>query len=173
MSQQNLGESPLWEYINQNQITPDKVTDLKGFKSSPVNWKISLWNPQFGGVRYLKALINNLCTQMTGGNWARLQQIRNREVGDPISISYNGENVCLDYVQTVYELEFMAAYISLDDRVVLEIGAGYGRTCHAVLSNFNISTYIIVDLPNCLELARTYLKVVLDEYLFNKIVFLQ
>ena len=41
---------------------------------------------------------------------------------------------------------------------VLEIGAGYGRTCHGLLSNLHINEYTIIDLENMLEHSKEYLK---------------
>jgi hypothetical protein len=54
---------------------------------------------------------------------------------------------------------------------VLEIGAGYGRTCHAFLSNHDLVEYCIIDLPKSLEMSKKYLREVLDEQQFAKVRF--
>lgn len=168
----NPGESPLWAHINQNQITKESTIDLTNFKSSGVNYKIALWDPRVNGVRYLKSLIYNLCASLSSENWNRLRRIRNREVGNPVSVKYNDEAVCMDYLQAVFETEFVASHINLDGLSVLEIGAGYGRSCHAIISNYDISVYYIVDLENSLDVARRYLSAVLDKKQFAKMHFI-
>ncbi|HVO65650.1 MAG TPA: putative sugar O-methyltransferase [Syntrophales bacterium] len=164
-------QSALWANINATYLTEDKLRDLSNFKSSGINFKIALWNPHTNGVRYLKALIYNLSASLTDENWEILKRIRNRNLGKPFSITYRGEPVCLDYLQAVYELSFVAEHLSLDGMKILEIGAGYGRTCHAFLSNHDISDYVIIDLPNCLKLSSSYLQKVLEKNQFDKVRF--
>lgn len=165
-------QSALWNYINRTQITKEQTADLTNFKSSPVNFKIALWNPQANGIRYLKALTHFLCTSLTPENWERIHRIKNRHVGNPFTVRYDGEEICLDYLQAVYELDFIVRNLSLDGMRVMEIGAGYGRTCHAIMSNHGVDTYSILDLPNCLDLSRKYLETVLDESSFARIRFI-
>lgn len=165
------GQSPLWTYINQTRITQETSRDLSNFKSGEANFKLALWNPGTNGVRYLKALIYNLCASLSTENWNKLSRIHNREVGNPIAVRYNGELVCMDYLQSVYELEFIEKNIDLDGLSVLEIGAGYGRTCHAIMSNHEVTAYYIIDLENSLNIASEYLRVVLDQQQFKKLHF--
>jgi hypothetical protein len=72
----------------------------------------------------------------------------------------------------VLELGYFDSHVDLDGASVLEIGAGYGRTCHAVLANRDVAAYHIVDLENSLELARAYLRLVLEDEQFAKVRFL-
>ena len=164
--------SKLWEYINRNFLNDAKLKDFNNFKSSSVNHKLSIWNPETNGVRFLKALIFNICTTLLPQEWEKLSRIKNREVGNPYSIHYNNECVCLDYLQAVFEMNFMDKLVSFENAEIIEIGAGYGRTCHALLSNYEISSYSIVDLNNSLELSKQYLKAVLDESNYDKISFI-
>lgn len=165
-------KSPLWEVYERTHVTAGAAADLTGFKSGDVNYKLALWSPQQNGVRYLKALIYNMAAGLSEQNWERLRRIRNRYVGDPITVRYNGENVCMDYLLAISELEFISSYLSLADSEVLEIGAGYGRTCHAIMSNCVINSYSIVDLENSLALSAKYLSSVLPEEEFAKIRFI-
>ncbi|WP_199191698.1 putative sugar O-methyltransferase [Amycolatopsis sp. CA-126428] len=165
------GRSPLWTYNNQANVVEHVPGDLHGFKSGAVNYKLALWDPRANGVRYLKALIYHLASGLDEANLTRLRAIRNREVGDPISVRCHGEPVCMDYLQATFELAFLGKHVDLDGCAVLEIGAGYGRTCHAVLSNHDVASYTIVDLPNSLALAEDYLRQVLDDERFAKIRF--
>ncbi|GLU48701.1 putative sugar O-methyltransferase [Nocardiopsis ansamitocini] len=165
------GRSLLWEFNNETRVTDSAVTDLARFKSSAVNFKLALWDPSVNGVRYLKSLIYDLAMRLSPENRERLDRVRNREVGDPITVRCNGQTVCMDYLQAVLELDFIAGRVRMDGLRVLEIGAGYGRTCHTIMSNHDIADYTIVDLDNSLALARAYLRSVLDDGQYEKIVF--
>ena len=165
-------ESALWKFVNQTYITKDQIQDLTNFKSSSVNFKIALWNPHTNAVRYLKAIIYNLCASLTPENWERITKIENRHIGNPFTVRYNGEEICLDYLQAVYELDFIAKNVRVDGLSILEIGAGYGRTCHAIMSNHEVEIYYIVDLENCLQLSQNYLGKVLDKPAFSRIRFI-
>jgi hypothetical protein len=78
----------------------------------------------------------------------------------------------MDYLQAIYEIRFISRNLSLDAAHVLEIGAGYGRTCHALLSNHRIASYSIVDLGKALQLSRCYLSAVLNRERFEKLRFI-
>jgi putative sugar O-methyltransferase len=164
-------QSALWVHINKTHLAVDQIQDLAGFKSRGVNFKLSLWNPQTNGVRYLKTLIYNLSASLTKDNWERILKTKNRLVGDPYIITLNDEKICLDYLQAAYELELIANHLLIDGLNVLEIGAGYGRTCHMIVSNHEVKAYCIVDLENCLNLSRRYLREVLDDLNFSKLHF--
>lgn len=166
-------QSPQWAHIISTLITENAAADLTNFKTSSINYKMALWDPRPNGVRYLKDLIYNLAMQLSPENRARLRLIRNREVGNPIAVTCAGETICLDYLQAVYELEFISGTVELGHANVLEVGAGYGRTCHAIISNHDIVSYTLVDLPNPLEVARKYLRAVLSEQQFSKINFVR
>ncbi|HOO00198.1 MAG TPA: putative sugar O-methyltransferase [Syntrophales bacterium] len=166
--------SALWERINETYLTPESLEDLSNFKRDRVNYKISLWNPHTNGVRYLKTLLYNLCSSLSEENRRRLANTRGREFGNPITVRYDGQEICLDYLQAAWELEFLERHLPrpLAGAAILEIGAGYGRTCHTILSNHDPSLYCIVDLDNCLTLAQRYLKTVLSPGAYERIRFL-
>jgi putative sugar O-methyltransferase len=166
------GPSPQWKHINENHITKDSSRNLTTFRSTDVNYKLAYWDPRVNGVRYLKTLIYYLAANLSAENWSRLRRIRHRGLGDPISVTYDGESVCLDYLLAVFELEFIEQTLPLHSLRVLEIGAGYGRTCHAIMSNHDIASYCIIDLENSLRLAKEYLSRVLDPGQFEKVTFI-
>jgi putative sugar O-methyltransferase len=172
MNPTKTAESDLWKIINTSYITHDKIEDINEFKRSDVNFRIALWNPQTNGARYLKTLIYNLCADLSPQNKSRLSKIKNRSVGAPISVTHDGQTVCMDYLQAVYETEFIADNLHIDGMNILEIGAGYGRTCHSILSNHFVKSYTILDLPNCLELSRRYLIKVLDDAAWHRVNFI-
>lgn len=169
----NLQASPQWERINKYWVTEDAAADLTNFKSDERNCNISLWNPEVNGVRYLKTLVYNYGMELSSADWSRLRRIQHREVGDPVTVRCRGEALCMDYLQAVLELGFIEREIDLRGATVVEIGAGYGRTCHAMLANHDLSEYCIVDLKNTLRLSRRYLHEVLDEVQFGKVRFIE
>lgn len=162
----------LWKYIGENEVNEELIGDLADFKRSQVNYRLTYFDVRTNGVRYLKTLIYNLAGQLSPESWERLRRIEGRELGQPYSVTYDGESVCLDYLRAVRDLEFIEKNLDLDGGRVLEIGAGYGRTCHTLMSNKDIGAYTIIDLPTTMALSRKYLRTVLSEEQFSKITFI-
>ncbi|QXJ26144.1 putative sugar O-methyltransferase [Actinomadura graeca] len=167
----NLQASPQWEHIQESWVTEDAAADLTSFKSDDRNFNISLWNPHANGPRYFKTLVHELATRLEPADWARLRKVENRDVGEPLSVRLDGESVCLDYLQAVLELGFIERQVDLGGARVMEIGAGYGRTCHTVLANHDVAEYWIVDLTNTLRLSTAYLREVLDPERYARVRF--
>ncbi|MFI7613059.1 putative sugar O-methyltransferase [Nonomuraea terrae] len=161
-----------WDRISREWLEEAEI-DLATFKSGRPNHKISLWNPETNGVRFLKTLVYNLCTTLTPRDWERLGATRNRDYGDPIQVRHEGRHVCMDYLQATLEAGFLEDRVDLRGGRVMEIGAGYGRTCHLLLSNYDIASYHIVDLRSTLRLSREYLRTVLDRERYDKITFVE
>ncbi|MFJ2558040.1 MULTISPECIES: putative sugar O-methyltransferase [unclassified Streptomyces] len=162
----------LWKYIGENEVNEDRIGDLADFKRSQVNYRLTCFDVRTNGVRYLKTLVYNLAGQLSADDWERLRRITGRELGQPYSVTYDGEQVCLDYLRAVRDLEFIGKNVELDGARVLEIGAGYGRTCHTLMSNQDIAAYTIIDLPTTMALSRKYLRTVLSEEQFGKVTFI-
>jgi putative sugar O-methyltransferase len=172
MKKNSFAASPLWKDINKKIITKNNIATLDNFKSNEINHRISLWNPQTNGIRYLKSLIYNLSSELSSLDWQKIKKIKNRDIGNPISIKYNNQDICLDYVQALFEMNFISKKFNFNNKKIIEIGVGYGRTCHSIISNYDIKSYQIVDLENCLYLSQRYLKSVLTKEQFSKISFL-
>ncbi|MFF5496709.1 putative sugar O-methyltransferase [Streptomyces aquilus] len=160
-----------WERIQDRWITEDAAGDLTNLKSDTRNYKLSLWDPTTNGIRYLKTLTYHLGMLSSAEELERIRRTPNREIGSPITVRCQGETLCLDYLQATFEVGFIESAIDLNGARVMEIGAGYGRTCHMIMSNHDISGYCIVDLPNTLELSRAYLREALDEDRYKLIDF--
>jgi putative sugar O-methyltransferase len=148
------------------------MQDQDTFKSSSINYSFSLFNPRIFAEFYLKTVIYFVYDMLSDESLERLRKIdkRNRH-GNPITIKKNGDEVCIDYLQSALELEFLIDHFAFDQSIdrVVEIGPGYGRTCHAILSNCAIQEYFIIDLPKGVDLCRNYLSKVLSEQQFSKI----
>ncbi|MEW9520518.1 putative sugar O-methyltransferase [Streptomyces tubercidicus] len=162
----------LWKYIGENEVNEDLIGDLSDFKTSQVNARLTYFDVETNGVRYLKTLIYNLAGRLGEESWARLRRTTGRELGNPYAVTYDGERVCLDYLRAVEELSFIEKHLDLDGGRVLEIGAGYGRTCHTLMSNKDIAQYTIIDLPTTMALSRKYLGAVLSPEQFERITFI-
>lgn len=173
MTKNKTEDGNFWELINENQLSHDKIRNIDKFKPSEINWKIALFNPHTNGVRYLKTLIYNMASDLSEDEWALLKNIQRRNFGAPLIITYNNEEICLDYLQAVYELSFISENMRMDGASVIEIGSGYGRTCHSIMSNYELQSYYIIDLDNCLKLSKKYLKTVLDKNRYDKIHFVR
>lgn len=170
MTTHRFEASPLWARYSETTVTEDFALDLTDFKSAPEN-KLSMWDPATNGVRYVKSLIFHIGMTMSEENLARVRRIRNRQLGSPITVRVRGEHLCTDYLLGVHELDFVAPHVPLDGARVLEIGAGFGRTCHTLVSNHDIAEYTIVDLPSTLALSRAYLTAVLSEEQLARMTF--
>jgi hypothetical protein len=75
-------------------------------------------------------------------------------------VEARGRRVDLDYLLAAQEAAFLRA-ADLGVRSVVEVGAGFGRTCHALVRNLPLERYTIVDLPETLAISRRYLAAVL------------
>ena len=169
----NIDQNKFWKEINEKQLSPENIeADFENFKSSSINHKLALFNPEVNGVRYLKTVNFLLASTLSSAEKSLLENTMNRELGNPLSIQYGGISVCLDYLQAAKEVDFIQRATALEKPSIVEIGAGYGRTCHTLLSNLDIEHYCIIDLPNALLLSRRYLAEVLDALSFEKITFL-
>jgi len=95
-------------------------------------------------------------------------------LGNPISLQSGSLSINLDYLLAVDEYQKLMIINNFNKiKDIVEIGAGFGRTCHCILDlNNNIESYIIVDLPNMIDVSKIYLKKVLDKQKFNKIKFI-
>lgn len=102
-----------------------------------------------------------------------LKNIKNRSYGNPISINFlNDLEVDIDYLHGVKEVMFIKDTLEECESIV-EIGAGYGRTAHSILSlSKQIKKYCIIDLPDVLPFSSRFLKNVLDIDDYKKIDFI-
>ncbi|MEV6694576.1 putative sugar O-methyltransferase [Micromonospora sp. NPDC051196] len=151
--------------VDQNMET------LAGFRSGDANFKLTLWDPRDNGIRYLKALLYSLSGLLSPPDRERLRQTRNRNVGNPITVRHEGDEIDMDYLRAVQEVGFVADRLQLSGARIVEIGAGYGRTCHALIANHDVAEYHIVEQEGSLRLARAYLRAVLEPAQFAKVSF--
>ena len=173
--------SELWKSILQNNKDKFHQDNLDNFrKIGNINKRLSSWDPMDNSTRYFKTLLMHFCSKLDKKFYdsnlqfgATLDNISEQNVGNPITVKYLGRDISLDYALCLEEILFLSDTLGAQTKI-LEIGAGFGRTCHSFLSIFNnIEEYIICDLPEMLNLSSSYLNSVLPEALFEKITFLE
>ncbi|MDR0756037.1 MAG: putative sugar O-methyltransferase [Puniceicoccales bacterium] len=162
--------STMWDEICKNTF---QTWDITTFRNNGPNNRLVTYNPKSHGVLFLKTILWQCVRSMNNHERSLLGKIKNRAFGRPISIKYD-ENmeVDLDYILCIKELCFLEEYLTKICSVI-EIGGGYGRTAHGMLSLFpNIKTYYIIDLQPVLMLAKQFLEHVLPKSLLKKIFFI-
>lgn len=182
----------LWELNKSIEVDSQKLRfNIDTFRSiGGFNAKLASWDPKEHSSRYYKSLLYELSKDVDkkirkskyfdgdknlkgrGLNFF-LNKIQNRNLGSPTCIQFIDNLVDIDYVLSCDELNFIFPEIQ-KSKVILEIGAGFGRLPHSILQNFDeVEKYYIVDLDWMLELSSEFLKHVLSEEDFYKIQFVE
>lgn len=169
MTMEKYNSNQLWDSINsQNDFTN---FDLQTFKNGGANNRIVQYNPDTHGMLFFKNIIFQMANSLGYHNLQLLEKIPNRHIGGGISIRYAGLEFDLDYLLSLEEMYFLKNPLS-NISTIIEIGAGYGRTCHSILSiHNNIREYVIIDLEYMLNISRQYLKEVSVNGNYDKIKF--
>lgn len=171
--------SPLWDSVKELYTS----FNLNTFRSiGGINDRLGTWSARDGSTRYYKSLMyefalylneiyekQNICEGFKIEDL--LPKIPCQNLGSPTTIRFEGFDVSLDYLLGLEEYAFCRDALDKSDSVC-EIGAGFGRTCHTLLSLTDVESYTIIDLPEVLALSKAYLQQVLNEKEFKKITFL-
>ena len=154
--------------------------DLEKFRENgEINDRLSSWSPVENSTRYYKALLYEFALYLDelikkknkkDSLLKKIEQIPKRNLGKPPTINFYGTKLSIDYLLAIEECDFCEDKLK-NSKIVCEIGAGFGRSCHAILSLFNIEQYIIIDLPEMILISREYLSKVLNVEQYKKIKF--
>jgi putative sugar O-methyltransferase len=80
------------------------------------------------------------------------------ELGDPLPVRWRGRLISQDLANSALEVSAMAQALGGREPIsILEIGAGYGRLGHALLSVFPSASYTVVDIEPARTIAEWYL----------------
>jgi len=166
--------SQLWQSLSEGlfaHIDDSFVAEFR--KPGGANKRLGAWDPFDKTMRYFKFLLFASAEQQSSAFFSRYRALGNVNVGGPISVKVQDCSINLDYLLAVQEYTFMESCTDMGAiRSVVEIGAGFGRTCHALLAlEKRIERYTIIDLPNILALSRRVLQLVVPEH-FAKIEFI-
>jgi len=89
------------------------------------------------------------------------ERLEEPELGNPIRVSCGGRLLSQDLATSVAEVTDLMLPLreAVGERPVrvLEVGGGYGRFAHAVMSTQPVEKYIIVDIPPALHVSHWYL----------------
>ncbi len=84
----------------------------------------------------------------------------NDSFGGPATYDFKGfgsfSPTTVRYIKILSDIEYF--FGSLDGKSVIEIGGGYGGQCKILKARFPQKAYTIVDLPDVLKLAASYLE---------------
>jgi hypothetical protein len=146
---------------------------LENFRASGQENKFVAWDPYERSTRYLKFLLYTNAAKQTNEFFEAYRTIKTVNYGNPLHVIYSACNINADYYAAVEEWSFLNSCGGLKGvSSVVEIGAGFGRTCHAILTlSPHIQEYSIVDLDPMLELSRQYLSQAAPE-VFDRVRFI-
>jgi putative sugar O-methyltransferase len=166
--------SNLWRQIVTSLFSDVDEEFLESFRSpGGANSRLAVWDPYDKSMRYYKFLLYNTARAKTAEFFDLYGRLENVGLGRPVSVRIAQCDINVDYLLAVEEYQFIQRNLELSRvQTVVEIGAGFGRTCHAILTLAPaIETYTIIDPPEVLALSRTYLQRAAPA-LFDKIEFL-
>lgn len=153
--------SKLWSNLSSTLFSRIDDEFLETFRApGGANQRLAAWDPLDRSTRYYKTLLYIVAKQKPAEFFDAYRKLQNTGIGNPVTITAGGCRIDIDYYLAVEELLFLKRHAPLDSiKSVVEIGAGFGRTCHAILSlTDSVEEYTIVDLPAMLNLSRAYLK---------------
>ena len=141
--------SNLWTNITSTQfqnIDDDFVNQFR-IPGGP-NARLAAWDPYDKSMRYYKFLLYNSARGKNLEFFKAYKKIKNVNVGQPPSVNVGGCNINIDHLFAVEEALFIRGALYSEIKSVVEIGAGFGRTCQALLGiEPAIQIYTIIDLP--------------------------
>jgi putative sugar O-methyltransferase len=174
--------SDLWAQLAP--LMSDAADKLESFRRpGGANSRLAHWEPAEPTLRWFKSYLQLAAQSTPPHELDLIRSIENIGLGDPVTIKVrcttSGQAgveelaVNLDYLYAAEEIAFIEGVIASSElRSVCELGAGFGRTAHAVLETMpSIQTYWIVDLFETLQLSSAYLRAVLNDALWAKLRF--
>lgn len=164
--------SRLWEKLTREEFANVDHDFLRNFRAPGSANKFVAWNPYEQSTRYLKFLLFAIAQKQSRQFFEAYRKISNCNLGNPLSIRYSDCDINADYLAAVEEWEFLNSSTGLEGVTnAVEIGAGFGRTCHTILTLCPwIEEYTIIDLEPMLNLSQSYLKRVAPD-IFNRVRF--
>jgi hypothetical protein len=118
---------------------------------SPVQWSLT--------ERWLYTVATRLAWDIASRDGsARVVSLAEPETGSPFPVRWRGRLISQDLANTALEVASIERALEGHHPAhVVEIGAGYGRSAHAILSLFPEASYTIIDIHPALDISRWYL----------------
>jgi len=88
-----------------------------------------------------------------------LQQLTEPETGNPLRLHRQGRLISQDLANSALEAQSILGGLPGTDGIkrIGELGAGYGRNAHALLSLLPKVRYVVIDIPPALYVSQRYL----------------
>lgn len=165
--------SNLWSDITLNLFQNIDQQFVSSFREpGGPNSRLAAWDPYDKSMRYYKFLLYNIAHGKPKNFFDAYKKIKNVNIGQPIAINVRGCDINIDHLFAVEEVLFIGSHVKGEIKSIVEIGAGFGRTCQAFLSiEPGLDSYTIIDLPHVLNLSRLYLKNAIPEF-YDKVNFI-
>jgi hypothetical protein len=166
--------SNLWNNITSTLFSNIDDDFINSFRSpGGANARLAAWDPYDKSTRYYKFLLFNTARSKNSEFFEAFKKIENVNLGKPVSVNIQSCDINIDHLFAVEEVLFILSALQKKDiKSVIEIGAGFGRTCQTLLSIVpSIETYKIIDLPEVLNLSKLYLEKTIPE-LIDKVEFI-
>ena len=151
-----------------------KLNDFRNTKNHNI---FANWNPYTRGLTFQNFLIYQFINN-NGKDFINFKKkINNLNIGNSPSINFNNKykvsiDDCLSFEEVVFLKKNLKKTLLNKKINVLEVGGGYGRSCEEIIKNFNINTYTIIDYKKVSIISKKYLKRVLTDKEYKKILFL-
>ena len=171
-----LEVSNLWKSLCADLFVNTDDSFLETFRRpGGANNRLAAWDPCDKTMRYFKFLLYTAAERQQERFFTLYRALGNVDIGQPVNVTLRSCAINIDYFLSIDEFLFVESAIDLRTvRSIVEIGAGFGRTCHAMLalsSAAQIDEYIIIDLPQILELSRHALKRLIPHH-YHKVRFI-
>ena len=164
---------PVWQRITESLLAGDGAIDLATFRTpgAAVNSRLASWDPGHRSHMFFKHLLLDTAASETPEVLECFRRIGNTGLGAPLTVEVHGLRIDLDYLLAAQEAAFLLES-GASPRSIVEVGGGFGRTCHALIRNLRPDRYTIVDLPQTLAISRAYLREVLEPSEFAAVEFI-
>jgi putative sugar O-methyltransferase len=171
-----LEVSNLWKSLCAEQFANTDDAFLETFRRpGGANNRLAAWDPLDKTSRYFKFLLYAAAERQPARFFELYRALGNVELGQPVDVKLRSCAINIDYFLSIDEFLFLESAVDVQSvRSIVEIGAGFGRTCHTFLALCNagqLKQYTIIDLPQILALSRRALAKLVPQH-FSKVRFI-
>jgi putative sugar O-methyltransferase len=106
--------------------------------------------------------LSNMVWDYAVRSFPEIEKLSEPAIGNPPQLHRKGRLISQDLANSGLEAQFILANVPQIPTVktVCELGAGYGRTAHALLTLRPDFRYVVVDIPPALYVSQRYLSAV-------------
>ena len=160
--------SELWKSLSNELFSKIDNEFVSSFRRpGGANSRLGAWDPFDKTMRYFKFMLYTAAERQPDRFFDLYRALGRVDIGQPVSVTIRSCEINIDYLFALEEFLFLESAIDFGAIIsVVEIGAGFGRTCHSLLALVDrIERYTIVDLAEVLELSRRVLAEVVPDHL--------